>query len=321
VGALAFWNGAVTITILLILFVLAIIATNKLEYLITAVIALALSFLQSKVFIHGLAVSPKLEFGFIAENKTLFGSIDYILRLTGILPLVLILAFLVVKKARRYVMIAFFAPFAFAFTVSLTTDVTVNHKYIMLSIMLLSIFAAILLVKLISAKGLLMKVISIGFIIAMTATGIYDYRTLIAKNNPKYSIVLNLESNLTKWVLQNTSAKDAILSSYYSLNEVVLGGGMLFYGWPYYSWSAGYDTSTRELKVKEMFEADSPELLMNLIKENNIRFIIVDRDCRYNESYVVNEDNIQATYQAVYEQGDGDWKLTIYDTERLVGDT
>ena len=96
---------------------------------------------------------------------------------------------------------------------------------------------------------------------------------------------------------------------------------MLYYGWPYYSWSAGYDTSTRELKVKEMFEADSPELLMNLIDENNIRFIIVDRDCRYNESYVVNEENIQATYQAVYEQGDGDWKLTIYDTERLVGDT
>ena len=321
VGALAFWNGAVTITMLLILFVLAIISTGKLDYLITAVIALSLSSLQSFIFIQGSVVDPRPQFGFIAENKTLFGSIDYMIRLTGILPLLLILAFLVVKRARRYVMIAFLAPFVFAFTVSLTNDITVNHKYIMLSLMLLSIFAAICVVKLFSAKGVLMKIISIGFILAMTATGIYDYVTLIARNNPKNSLVLNLESNLTKWVIQNTSAKDTILSSYYYLNEIVLGGGMLYYGWPYYSWSAGYDTSTRELRVKEMFEADSPELLTKLIEENNIRFIVVDRDCRYNESYEVNEDNIQATYQAVYQQGQGEWKLTIYDTELLVGDT
>lgn len=320
IGALAFWNGAVTITILLILFVLAIISTQKLAYLITAVTAIVLSSIQSQVFIHGSVVDPKPYFGFIAENKTLFGSIDYILRLTGILPLLLILAFLLVKKARRYVMIAFIAPFVFAFTVSLTNDVTVNHKYIMLSIMLLSIYAAIFIVKLFSAKGLMMKVISIAFILAMTATGIYDYVTLIARNNPRNSLVLNLESNLTKWVIQNTTAKDTILSSYYYLNEVVLGGGMLYYGWPYYSWSAGYDTSTREIKVKEMFEADSPDLLINLIEENNIRFIIVDRDCRNNESYMVNEENIQATYQAVYQQGTGEWKLTIYDTELIVGD-
>jgi hypothetical protein len=321
VGALSFWNGAVTITILLVLFVLAIVAQQKLEYLITAAIALLLSKIQSIVFIQGSAVDFKLDFGFIAENKTFFGTIDYILRLTGILPLVLLLAFVVVKKARRYVMLAFLAPFIFAFTVSLTTDVTVNHKYIMMSIMLLSIYAAILLVKLFKSKGILMKVITIGLIIAMTATGVYDYVTLLVRNNPKNNRIYNLESELTEWVIQNTSAKDTILSPNYALNEVVLGGGMLYYGWSYFGWSAGYDTTSRELKVKEMYEADTPELLISLINQNDIQFIIVDKECRDNESYEVKEENIRATYQAVYEQGEGDWKLTIYDTKLLVINT
>lgn len=314
VGALAFWNGAVTITILIVLFVLAITAQQKLEYVITAVIAVLLSLIQSSVFIKGTAMIPKLDFGFIAENKTIFGTLDYIFRLTGILPLVLILAFIVVKKARRYIFLAFLAPFVFAFFVSLTTDVTVNHKYIMLSIMLLSIYAAILIVKLFQAKSILIKVITIVLILTLTVTGFYDYVTILQRNNPKSALVLNLKNDLTNWVIENTTAQDTILSSCYALNEVVLGGGMLYCGWTYFAWSAGYDTFGREEKVKEMYEADTPELLQQLITQNDIQFIIVDKDCRESELYQVNEANIQETYQAVYKEGEGEWQRTIYDT-------
>lgn len=316
VGALAFWNGAVTIAILLILFVMAIVANRKLEYLITACIALILSFIQSSVFIQGKSISPKFQFGFIAENKTIFGVADYILRLTGILPFVLLIAFLVMKRSRRYVMVAFSAPFIFSFFVSLTTDVTVNHKYIMLSIMLLSIFAAIAIVKLFSVKKFLVRFVSVVTVVLLTATGFYDYFTVIRNN--QNAIVLNLDSELTNWIINNCDSDDIILSSNYSINQVVLGGGMLFLGWPYYAWSAGYDTDGRALLVKEMFEAETSEKLDELVRENNIRYIIVDKDCRDNVDYTVNENNIAATYATVYEEGSGDWKISIYDTNKLI---
>lgn len=316
IGALAFWNGAVTITILLVLFIMAVVANRKLEYLITACISVILSFIQTSVFIHGETISPQFEFGFIAENKTLFGVIDYILRLTGILPFVLLFAFLVMKGSRRYVMIAFSAPFIFSFCISLTTDVTVNHKYIMLSIMLLSIFAAILIVKLFLVKKVLIRFFAAITVILLTASGFYDYITVIRKNQD--AIVLNLESKLTKWIINNCDSDDIILSSNYTINQVVLGGGMLFLGWPYYGWSAGYDTVGREQLVKEMFEAETSEQLVKLVKENNIRYIIVDKDCRDNEGYTVNENNIAATYARVYKEGSGEKKLSIYDTNRLI---
>lgn len=314
IGALSFWNGAVTIAILLVLFVMAIVANRKLEYLITAFLAVCLSFIQTQVFIEGTAIKPKLDFGFIAENKTLWGTIDYILRLTGVLPLVLLLALLVVKRTRRYVMFAFLAPFVFAFTVSLTVDVTVNHKYIMLSLMLLSIYVAIVIVKMFEVKSVIMKAISIILVILLTSTGFYDYLTVLKKNTPQKAIVLDLDNKLTKWIMENTDAKDTILSSNYALNQVVLGGGMLFLGWPYFGWSAGYDTDLRAEQVKEMFEAQSSEELMQLVYENNIRYIIVDKECRDNEAYEVNEYNISNTFSSVYEDGTGEWKITIYDT-------
>ena len=314
IGAMSFWNGAVTIAILLVLFVMAIVANRKLEYLITALLGVGLSYLQTQFFIDGSTIDFKLQFGFIAENKTLWGTIDYILRLTGVLPLVLLLAALIVKRARRYVLFAFLAPFVFAFTVSLTIDVTVNHKYIMLSLMLLSIYAAIVIVKLFEVKSAMLKIISIILVVLLTSTGFYDYLTVLKKNNPQNSIVLDLDNKLTKWIMANTKADDIILSSNYALNQVVLGGGMLFLGWPYFGWSAGYDTDLRAELVKEMFEANTSQELMQLIEDHNIRYIIVDKECRDNEDYTVNERNIENTYASVYEQGSGDWKLTIYDT-------
>lgn len=314
IGAIAFWNGAVTIAVLLVLFIFAFAADHKLEFLITAVISVMMSFLQSSAFISGSAVKTKLQFGFIAENTTLFGTLDYIDRLTGILWIVLLAAFFLVKKERKHVMIAFAAPFFFAFTVSLTGDVTVNHKYIMLSLMLLSVFAAIVIDTLWQHRTAGLRIVSMILVIMLTSTGIYDYVTVIRRNNPVNSIQLELDDSLTQWVIENTTAKDTILSSNYALNQVVLGGGMLYLGWPYFGWSAGYDTNGRAVQVKAMFEADTPSKLKELIQANEIRFIIIDHDCRTSADYSVNEQNIEETFRVVYEEGTGDWKTVIYDT-------
>lgn len=314
IGALAFWNGAVTIGVLTVLFVLAFISDRRLELLITAVIATLLSVLQSSVFISGSPIETKFFFGFIAENPTIFGTIDYISRLTGILFPVLLMSFLTLKGTRRWILFAFMAPFILAFTMSLTIDVTVNHKYVMMSLMLVSIFAAIFLVKLFENKGILIKFISGLLVVLLTCTGFYEYLVVLKKNSGSNYMVLNMQDKVTEWIMDNTSAKDTILSPYYALNQVVFGGGMLYLGWPYFGWSAGYDTDGRQEKVIQMYEADTSEDLITLIEEEKIRFIIVDHDARTSDLYTVNEDNIKNTYQAVFTNGEGDWQTVIYDT-------
>lgn len=316
-GLTAFWNGATLLATIMILFVLAMVSDRRIEYLITAIITTALSLVQNNFFMEGLAVGgAKFQFGFIAENTSLFGTLDYIARLTGILFLVLLVAFAVVKGVRRWILLAFSAPFVFSFCVSLTMDVTVNHKYIMVSIMLMNIFAAILVVKLFAMKNAVVRILCVGLVVLMTITGFYDYRTVIKRNHPNYNLQYSMEDPLVEWLDENTTSQDVFLTPYYALSRAVLGGAMLFEGHGYYPMTAGYDTNKRYALTKEMYEASSVRELQGLIEENEIDYIIVDIDARESLDYELNEAVFEAAYEKVYEEGDGKWKLTIYDTSK-----
>lgn len=315
-GGLAFFHGAAQICCLLILFVMAAASKRRLEYVITAVITVILSLLQTHVFIHGSAIAAKYFFGFIADNKTFFGAASYLDKLLGILPIVLLAAFCLEKAAGRYLLAAFAVPLIFAFTISLTVDVTVNHKYIMMSCILLGIFAAAFVTKLFEHKDLFIKIVGAFLILCLTSTGIYDFITVLKKNTPDTAIVLNLDDGLTEWINKNSDSKDIFLTSNYALNQVVLGGAMLYEGWPYFPWSAGYDTDARTKQVKLMYEAQTPGELEKLVRKNKIRFIIVDHDNRTSEDYRLNEDNIRSAYECVYSQGEGEMMTSVYDTEK-----
>ena len=313
-GLLAFWNGAVTIAALLVLFVLAIVSDRRLEFFIAAVISVVLSVLQSSFFIEGSAVSASIYYGFIAENRTAFGVLDYIFRLTGFVLFLVAAVFAVSDAVKRCVILAFSMPFVFSFYISLTPDVTVNHKYIMVSLMLFCIPAALGLVLLWEKKRAAVRVAAVFLAAVLTVTGAFEYIIVLNRNETKNNLRFSIKDELTAWIRENATAQDIFLTSNYALNNVVLGGAMLFDGWQYFAWSAGYDTEQCDIIVREMYEADSPEQLRTLAEQNNIRFIIVDYDNRVSMEYEVREDIIERTFLAVYSQGEGDQRTTIYDT-------
>ncbi len=96
-GMMAFWNGAVVITGISILFVMAALSRHKIEYLITAVITFLLSTMQSRLFVGSGtgAVSFKYEPGFLAQSDKLGDIFSYFAELLGILPFMLLGVFLV----------------------------------------------------------------------------------------------------------------------------------------------------------------------------------------------------------------------------------
>lgn len=322
-GGLAFFNGSVLITCCVMLFFLAAVSDRRLDYLITAGVALVLSLLESRLFVEGSAVSPGYYFGFLAENKTLFGVLDYMWQLWGILLVFLAGYLLLGRGVKRYLVFVFFTPVIMAFTLSLTPDIGVNHKFIIMAEMLLSLFPAIVIAELwekssrvLQDRILMRRITAVLLTVILTATGVFEYIIVQRRNQPQNNLVYRLDDPLTLWLKENADSDDIILSSWYHLHRVVLGGGMLYYGWPYYAWSAGYDTGYRESQVIAMFEAATTEELDFLIRENNIRYIIVDNEARTSTLFSVNEDVIDSAYEAVYTEGEGEWKVTVYDTGR-----
>jgi hypothetical protein len=317
-GASAFWNGAALIALLVMLFFVAALSRKRLDFVIIAGIAGVMSLIQSKVFMAESSISAQYYFGFIAETKTIWGAASYILRLIGILAVIVVAAFMYYKGVKRYLTFVFATPFIFAFTVSLTVDPTVNHKYIMMSCMLLDIIVAGFITDIVKKKDVVRYIGSAILVVFLTATGIYDAYSIYVRNGEGRSVVLDLEDPATEWVAENADSKDIFLTPSYTVNKITLGGAMLYNGWPYFAWSAGYDTAIRDEQVVAMYSAESSEELISLVNENNIRYIVVDAECRMSETYTVREDVISSTFGVGYTEGQGDSMLTIYDTQMVL---
>lgn len=314
VGASAFWNGAVFISLVILLFFIAVLGRNRLEFVIIAGIAGVLSLIQSNVFMEESSITAAYHFGYIVDDPTVWSVAQFIIKLMGVFLILLAASFLYYRGINRYLLFVFATPLIFGFTVTLTTDANVNHKYILLSWMLLDTVAAGFLADMVKKKDAIRNVGVALIIVMMTSTGIYDAYCFYHMNGPKASVALNLKEPVTQWIKEECDSTEIFLTPPYTLNKITAAGAMLFNGYQYFSWSAGYDTGTRDAEVIEMYSASTSEQLIELVEEHSISYIVVDADSRAHEEYNLREDVIAATFEVVYTEGSGNDKLTIYDT-------
>lgn len=313
-GLLSFWNGAVVVATLLILCGFGFFSKNKLDYAIAAGVTVLLALLQTNFFMDkdiGQNISTKYYFGFLADELTMHGVLLYILRLSGIFFIGVILFLLIFKTKFKVMIFSFLLPVAFAFTVSMTPDIAVNHKYIIISTIFLNIFWGYALVKMWHEKrgmeNVILKFIAAILFFLLIITGAYDLITIY--NSDKNTVEINLDSTLTEWLEENVKEDDLVLTGEDSMSETTLSGIMLYNGWPYYAWSAGYDTDTRAQNAIRIYTSNSQEEVKELVKKEGISYIIYEDGMTYEENEC-KDDVLKQIYDCVFEEGN----IKIYKT-------
>lgn len=309
-GLCAFWNGAAVIGGLLILCGFAIFSDGKIDYAITAAVTIFFSYLQTKIFISGSAMSPQIYLGFLAEDKTVWGVVKYLFWMSGIFFLGLAVLVWFMRRRERMILLGFLFPTIFAFVLLMTPDINVNHKYIMVSYAFLAIFWAWAICSLWNRK-IYGKILAAVLAICLSATGIYDFAVIVRGNGPGRRVAVNMDSDLTKWLADNLDKDDLLLTPEYSMNEVTMSGVMLYCGWPYYAWSAGYDTNYRAAQAVTIYTTMDSEELKKVVKQEWITYILFEEGSEFEQQQCV-EDTIAATYEKVYETEDG--RIRIYKT-------
>jgi len=249
-GLLGFWNGAVVIVGILMLGALMIFGKNRWETAGVLGLSIFLVYLQKLAFIDGVGVNPKFLFGFLAEDKSVWGMLLYYVELLGVWFVVLA-ASLVLFRKYWGLAVVFLVPFLLANFVSLTPDVTVNHKYVLMAVGFLNIFIAWFLWK-VFRRGVVGKVVSMGLLFLLTVTGMVDVISVINMNRGPMRY---RQGKFFDWVVAESEPGSVFLTPDMPVsNEILLGGRYVYYGWPYYAWSAGYDTLERERQIKEIVE-------------------------------------------------------------------
>ena len=311
IGMTSFWNGAAVIGGLLILMGFAVCSDGKLDYLITAVTAVGFSVLQTRLFMNGSSVEAAFQWGFISEDKSAGGVLWYLIQMSGIFFTgALILFFFYKKRLQRAVLVSCLFPLVFAFCFSLTPDITVNHKYIMISYAFLAMFWAGA-VCLLFRKKWQGRILAAVLTVCLTITGIYDFVIIVRDNGPGHRVTVNTNSSLTDWLAQNLDSRDLILTPEYSISEVTMAGVMMYLGWPYYAWSAGYDTYGRAENAKEIYTSRDPERVKSLVQQEGITYILFEEGMTFEEETCI-ETTIKSVYRLAYQSEDG--RIRIYET-------
>ena len=317
-----YWHGSALVGLLLILAPMALFAKNRLSFLLVAVAAIAAALCQSALFAGEATrvVQPSLVFGFLADSRTLTGSLAYLFEMAGLAFPMMILAFWLPGWRRKILIAGFCLPLVFAFTVSLTPDVTVNHKLLIMTLALANIFIADLLLRIAGKTRqtpLLSNPVAAGnrsfgmrairaasallLSIILMITGFQEIR--IVHNVNRNSVAMDVDGPLAGWIRQNTATDAIFVTAPYHYHAFFLSGRSVWFGHAYYAWSAGHDTAGRWDTQAWLLEGGDGDLegVKSLIEQESLDYLIVDDDLRRRDDLFLAEDFFDANFPLVAE--------------------
>lgn len=243
------------------------------------------------------AFKPAFSIGYLVQNNLSIQSFfEYWFLNLGFHSVLIPVGFLLAPKNIRKIFIAFFSIFIIGNTIQFSPEIAGNHKffnYFMIFGVMLSSFA---LLKLWNYKTFL-KPFVIILIFFSTISGLIDFFPIY--NDHKISLADYPINNDVRWIIENTPRNSVFLNSQYLYDPASLAGRKIFLGWPYFPWSAGYDTQTRDDLRKKLLNSNTLSFFCKEADLNNISYIELNK--RENYDFPINYNFLEASLEKVYE--------------------
>ena len=207
------------------------------------------------------------------------------------------------KNLSPWLIPVFLGPVLLASTLQLTPDITVNHKYIILAVILLNIPVSDLLAGFFEKRSVSSRVIAASMVFLLTCTGIVDLITLY--NLDKNSVTYDQKEPVQLWVQSETDPHAIFLTHYMTHYgapmSIYLGGRSLYNGYPYFTVTAGYDISHREDVMTRIYNSEDPEELRTLALSEGISYIVIEEQNRTAAEYTLKEETFYSTFPVAFE--------------------
>lgn len=325
-GLLPLWNGAVFAAAVAVLgLALFLFRAFWKEKIVLAVAAGIVALPQVMFLKTGLARPAGyslLHWGYTVEDPSFFNVFYYLVFSFGLkLILIAAAAYFSTGFQRRF-LIAISGLIALAFCFQFSDEVLANHKFLNVWLVVANVFAAYGLVALwnfTSAGRRIAARAAAGLVTASIVLG-GSIDLFPIKNG--YWVDMKYEGDpLVNWIRSDTDKRAIFLSYRYVNHRILLAGRRLFYGHPYYSWSAGHDTGGRDGIYKKMFESTDADEVLRLLKENRISYVAIDNAIRKSEFIKSpNEWVYEAYFPVVFSDTEGAYdNLKIYRVPEELG--
>jgi len=324
-GLLPMWNGPVYLTAAVILAPFLLLFPLRKELIITGITAAILGLPQVLYLTSGLrpAGYSMFRWGFVIDNAGFFDVLYYTFFTFGFKWVLIAIALYFASGLQRRFLAAAFMVFPLTYCFRFSEEVLANHKFLNVWLIIANVFVAFALVKLWNLKSgsstIPARIAAIVLGLLITIGGAID---LVPVWNSYFIKMKYVDDPLVEWARANTAPRSIFLSQKYINHQLLLAGRRLFYGDPYYAWSAGYDTPAREALAKRMFETRDANELFSLLKENKIDYVAIDDMIRNNPGFVtkVNEDIVAKYFPLVFNDEKKEYaNIKIYKVPEQLG--
>jgi len=299
-GLLPMWNSAVYICAAAVLGVWFILFPLRLQMLTLAVPAGLIALPQMLYLTGGSGRTPMprlLHWGYTIDQPTIANVAKYLGFTFGFKWLLIALALVFANSLQRRLFLAISSLLAVAFCFQFTIEVLANQKFIHTWVIVANLFVAFALWRLwrFSLAGTTVpgKLVASVLFLLVIPGGVIDFFPI---HNTGWSEVTYRNDPLIDWLKKNTTPRDIFLTDRFVNHPILMAGRRVFYGWPYYSWGAGYDAAKRDRVYTELFESKDPWKVYHLLKENGISYVAYDNAVRQAQFIRRPNQELYATY-------------------------
>jgi DNA-binding beta-propeller fold protein YncE/cbb3-type cytochrome oxidase subunit 3 len=305
-GLLPMFNSAVFLAAAAVLGVLFLLFSLRGQMLVLAMTAGVIA-LPQMLYLStgsGRAQMPKLlHWGYTIDHPTCENVTKYLGFTFGFKWALIALALIFATSVQRRLFVALLSLLAVAFSFQFTIEVLANQKFIHIWVIVANLFVAFGFWRLwhLSLGGTTVpaKFVATALLVLTVPGGIIDFFPI---HNTGWSEVTYKDDPLIDWLKKNTTPREIFLTDRFVNHPILMAGRRVFYGWPYYSWGAGYDATKRDRLYISMFESKDPWKVYHLLKENGIKYVGYDNAIRQAQFIKRPNQELYATYfQKVYE--------------------
>jgi hypothetical protein len=315
-GLVPMWNSAVFLAAAAVLGGLFVLFPLRRQMLVLAITAGVIA-LPQMLYLStgsGRAQMPKLlHWGYTIDQPTVANVAKYLGFTFGFKWVLIVLALIFATSLQRRLFLAASSLLTVAFCFQFTIEVLANQKFLHIWVIIANLFVAFGLWRLwrLSLGGTTLpgKFFASVLFLLIIPGGLIDFFPI---HNTGWSEVTYKNDPFIDWLKKNTTSRDIFLTDRFVNHPILMAGRRVFYGWPYYSWGAGYDATKRDRLYIELFETRDPWKLFHLLKENGIRYVAFDGAVRQASFIKRPNEQLYATYfPKVYDDSRIN-SLTIY---------
>jgi len=299
-GLLPMWNSAVFIAAAAVLGFLFILFPLRLQMLVPAIVTGVIA-LPQMLYLStgsGRASTPRLlHWGYTLDHPTAVNVAKYLGFTFGFKWLLIALALVFASSLQRRLFVAASSLILVAFSFQFTIETLANQKFLHIWVIIANLFVAFALWRLwrLSLGGTTLpgKFVATILFLLVIPGGVVDFFPI---HNTGWSEVTYKNDPLIDWLKKNTTPRDIFLTDRFVNHPILMAGRRVFYGWPYYAWSAGYNASNRDRVYTELFENKDPWKVYHLLKENGISYVAYDNAVRQAQFIKRPNQELYATY-------------------------